>query len=79
MFSGSEPILSIPVPESKVTALQWGPIDEMIVTGHENGKITQWDMTVNVYFKIFTFVITTDENLLILSYYFADWKAIEHN
>ncbi|XP_014287836.1 eukaryotic translation initiation factor 3 subunit I [Halyomorpha halys] len=41
---GSEPILCIPVPESKVTALFWGPLDEMVVTGHENGKITQWDM-----------------------------------
>ncbi|XP_014243819.1 eukaryotic translation initiation factor 3 subunit I [Cimex lectularius] len=41
---GAEPILSIPVPDSKVTALQWGSLNEKIVTGHENGKITQWDI-----------------------------------
>ncbi|BES98604.1 unnamed protein product [Nesidiocoris tenuis] len=41
---GSEPILSLPVPDSKVTALQWGPIDEKIVTGHENGRLCQWEV-----------------------------------
>jgi len=40
----TDPILRISVPESKVTSLVWGPLDETVITGHENGKITQWDM-----------------------------------
>ncbi|ESO08071.1 hypothetical protein HELRODRAFT_185422 [Helobdella robusta] len=29
----------------KVTAAIWGPLDEMIITGHENGELCQWDLT----------------------------------
>jgi len=38
-----EPYLRIPVQGSKVTAAVWGPCDEYIITGHENGVITKWD------------------------------------
>lgn len=38
-----EPYMTIPVPGSKVTAAVWGPCDEFILTGHENGSITKWD------------------------------------
>lgn len=41
---GSEPILHIPSVIHKITALQWGPVDEKIITGHENGQICQWDL-----------------------------------
>jgi len=37
-----QPYLTIPVNESKVTAAVWGPLDEYIVTGHENGVMTKW-------------------------------------
>ncbi|KAL1117186.1 hypothetical protein AAG570_004513 [Ranatra chinensis] len=43
---GSEPISRLRVPDSKVTALLWGPLDSTVITGHENGRITQWDMRV---------------------------------
>jgi len=34
------------VPDSKVTSLIWGTLDHTIITGHENGSITQWDLRV---------------------------------
>lgn len=40
----SEPILRIPVQESKVTSALWGPLDEYLITGHDNGEIMQWDL-----------------------------------
>jgi hypothetical protein len=42
-----EPILRIKVDESKVTSMLWGPLDETIISGHENGKIVQWDLRVS--------------------------------
>ncbi|XP_026468540.1 eukaryotic translation initiation factor 3 subunit I-like [Ctenocephalides felis] len=43
-MSKADPILRIPIPESKVTAMLWGPLDETVLTGHENGSISQWDL-----------------------------------
>jgi len=37
-----EPYLTIPVHESKVTSAIWGPLDECIMTGHDDGVITKW-------------------------------------
>jgi len=37
------PYLSIPVTDSKVTSAVWGPLDEVLLTGHENGMLTKWD------------------------------------
>lgn len=31
---------------SKVTSLIWGTLDKTIITGHEDGAITQWDLRV---------------------------------
>lgn len=35
------------VDKPKVTSLLWGPLDETIITGHENGEIIQWDLRVS--------------------------------
>jgi len=40
----AEPIMTIQVPKSKVTSILWGPLDETIISGHENGEICQWDV-----------------------------------
>lgn len=37
-------IMRIPVSHSKITAMHWGTLDETIITGHENGQITLWDL-----------------------------------
>lgn len=31
----------------KVTSILWGSLDETVVTGHESGKLTQWDLKTN--------------------------------
>lgn len=38
---------SAPNSKSKVTSAVWGPLDEVIITGHENGELSQWDVKVN--------------------------------
>jgi len=40
--SAPTPYLSIPVTDSKVTAAVWGPLDKILLSGHENGTITKW-------------------------------------
>jgi len=41
--SAAQPYLTIPSHDSKVTAAIWGPLDETIITGHDNGDICKWD------------------------------------
>ncbi|XP_021929841.1 eukaryotic translation initiation factor 3 subunit I [Zootermopsis nevadensis] len=46
-YSGkAHPILRIPIPNTgpKVTSMLWGPLDKSVITGHENGELTQWDL-----------------------------------
>nr|XP_036214734.1 eukaryotic translation initiation factor 3 subunit I isoform X2 [Bactrocera oleae] len=38
------PILRIPMLPSKITSMLWGPLDETIITGHDNGQISIWDI-----------------------------------
>ena len=47
-----DPILSIPVQGPKVTASVWGPCDEYIITGHENGLLCKWDAKVMECFTL---------------------------
>ena len=37
---------AVPSPKSKITSAVWGPLDEVIITGHENGDLCQWDVSV---------------------------------
>eukprot|EP00039_Didymoeca_costata_P018585 m.334092 g.334092 ORF g.334092 m.334092 type:complete len:327 (-) comp17286_c0_seq1:2665-3645(-) len=37
------PYLTIPSPASKITSAVWGPLDETIITGHENGGMIKWN------------------------------------
>ncbi len=39
----------MPMPKAKATAAVWGPVEELIVTGHENGDICQWDVRVSAH------------------------------
>lgn len=40
----ADPILRLPMSNSKITSLLWGGLDETIITGHQNGQITIWDL-----------------------------------
>ena len=34
------------MPKEKVTSAIWSPLDEGIITGHENGDLCQWELKV---------------------------------
>lgn len=38
------PILRLPMLQSKITSMLWGPLDETIITGHDNGQLSIWDV-----------------------------------
>lgn len=39
-----EPTMVIPITSSKITSAVWGPYEEYIITGHENGEICHYDL-----------------------------------
>lgn len=41
----NEPMWTEPSQKSKITSAVWGPLDEVIITGHENGDLCQWDVS----------------------------------
>ncbi|KAL5021798.1 hypothetical protein ScPMuIL_000953 [Solemya velum] len=43
MRSG-EPLLCIPVSSTKITSAIWGPFDEYIICGHEDGEMSHYDL-----------------------------------
>jgi len=45
------------VPDSKVTSLIWGTLDNTIITGHEDGAITQWDLRVCRFNKRYVIIL----------------------
>ena len=42
-----ESVTRTTVQDAKVTSILWGPLDETVVTGHDNGKLTLWDLKVH--------------------------------
>lgn len=42
--SDADPILRIPFPQSRITSALWANLDQNIITGHENGTITLFDV-----------------------------------
>jgi translation initiation factor 3 subunit I len=40
----ADPVLKMPMATSKITSMVWGTLDESIITGHENGQISRWDL-----------------------------------
>ena len=36
----------IPIPDKKITSAVWGPCEEYIITGHEDGEICHYDFKV---------------------------------
>ena len=45
--SPDSPVVRIPVQGSKVTAALWGPFDQSIITGHEDGSLSHYDHQVS--------------------------------
>lgn len=71
-IANADPILRIPVSTSKITSMLWGSLDETIITGHENGQISLWDLRVcNINKRnIGKYSIKT-------LHIFSDWQRIE--
>lgn len=46
VVANDKPMMTEVIKDSKVTAALWGPLDEIILTGHENGDLMQWDVKV---------------------------------
>lgn len=44
----SSPIIRLPMNNSKITSMLWF-LDETIITGHENGQISIWDLRVSFF------------------------------
>ena len=38
----------IPISGPKITSAIWGPYEEYIITGHEDGRICHYDVKVNI-------------------------------
>lgn len=52
-MSQEHAISRISVPGPRISAILWGALDETIITGHEDGEITLWDVRVcHCYIKI---------------------------
>lgn len=53
--SDAQPIQVIPVTEKhgfvKATSALWNPLGDGIITGHEDGSFTKWDLAMNTYTK----------------------------
>jgi len=49
-FNQEKPIWQMPIPPNgpKVTSLIWNLLDELVVTGHDNGDIVQWEVKEGV-------------------------------
>ncbi|CAH1119630.1 unnamed protein product [Phaedon cochleariae] len=43
-ISNQAPILRIPIKDARISSILWDNVDESIISGHENGEITQWDL-----------------------------------
>ena len=44
-FSENDPILRIPLANApKATSMVWGNLDEIVISGHDNGDLAQWDL-----------------------------------
>lgn len=37
------PYVAVPCKTSKVTSAVWGPLDESVITGHDNGDLVKWE------------------------------------
>ena len=45
-FNPEEPVFKVAIPANgpKVTSMLWGGLDDLLLTGHDNGDLVQWDV-----------------------------------
>ena len=42
-----DPIRKVTIGEGKITASVWTDLDNTLVTGHSNGNLAKWDVSVS--------------------------------
>jgi len=67
--------LKIEVAGPKVTSAIWGPLDEMIITGHENGELIQWDPKVDEHDCKQTFLCVIARQIFNIFLHFNDFHS----
>jgi len=53
-FNPDEPIFKVAIPSGgpKVTSMLWSGLDELLLTGHDNGDLVQWDLKTQKKLKL---------------------------
>jgi len=53
-FNAEEPIFKVAIPTGgpKVTSMIWSGLDDLLLTGHDNGDIVQWDVKTQKKLKL---------------------------
>ena len=44
--------MKIPIDGSKVTSAIWGPYEETIITAHENGEVSTYELKVTSFIEL---------------------------
>lgn len=52
IMSQEDAISRISVNGPRISSILWGALDETIITGHEDGEITLWDVRVSISIMI---------------------------
>jgi len=70
-FGSADPILQIPLTNApKATSMVWGNLDQIVISGHDNGDLAQWDLR----YCQFIFNIPLNSVKLIFLFPAQDWK-----
>jgi len=53
-FNADEPIFKVAIPSGgpKVTSMIWSGLDDLLLTGHDNGDLVQWDVKTQKKLKL---------------------------
>lgn len=53
-FNAEEPIFKVAIPTGgpKVTSMIWSGLDDLLLTGHDNGDLVQWDVKTQKKLKL---------------------------
>lgn len=48
MLAEGSAIIRVPINGPRISSILWGALDETIITGHEDGEINIWDVSVSI-------------------------------
>lgn len=77
VLSQADAISRIAVNGPRISAILWGALDETIITGHEDGEITLWDVRVYNICVLLLYHIKIKYLKLLIIIFFLDKKKID--